>query len=160
MQKSILSKYINIIILLLVLAILSILFSDFAGWYHGNYYLKMYEEWYIYMWSGILTTIILTVVVVILWKSIKLLLEINENNKKNNKRAIKNINKVILYVKYVLWIIVASALIFIINVEWNDTEERWLDDGFYIPITLWIIVIIICKKILKNINTKKDLLNT
>ena len=23
-----------------------------------------------------------------------------------------------------------------INVEWNDTEERWLDDGFYIPITL------------------------
>ena len=148
MDKSTLSKYINIIILLLVLIILSILFSDFAGWYQGNYYLKMYEEWYIYMWSGIITTIIMTTIVIILGKSIKLLLEIKEDNKK--KKIIKSINKLILNIKYVLWIIVVWALIFIIDTELNDTEERWLDDGFYIPLVLWLVVIMIWKNILNK----------
>ena len=150
MNKIELKKYLNINIVLLLIIIASILFGDFAGWFHGNYYLKIYQEGYIYMGSGILTTLVLTILVVISGNSIKFLLEVKKNEGKDKKLLIKNINKVLKNTKYLVWIVLIAAIIFVLKAEWDDTEERWLDIWFFIPFIFWITVILINKRILKD----------
>ncbi len=142
--------YLIAIIVLSTSGFLTLLLTDFAGWYHSNYYIRS-ETWGdIYFGSGVLTTLIMMPLLIIiaftsisLWKMMK-----KENT--TSKQIIEKINQTIKHHAIILSILFVSALIFIIKAVWDDTEEWWLSTGFYIPFVASIAIIVISKAIIKR----------
>ena len=146
-NKTDISKYSNIQIILSIIAILSILFGDFAGWYNGDYYNKIYQEGYIYLGSGILTTAVMLVILSLLAKTIRTLLDIRRDEEMKNTIMLKKIENIIIYNSINLTIVVFSATLFVASVIESDTEEWWLDIAFIAPFVASTAIIILSKKI-------------
>ena len=141
------TKSIKSQIILAVIAILSILFGDFAGWYHGDYYNKIYQEGYIYFGSGFLTTAVMLVIISLLGLTIKLLLELRQDKDMESKKILEKVGNIIMYNSINVTIVIFGAILFMASVIQNDTEEWWLDIAFLVPTVACIIIIILAKKI-------------
>ena len=141
------TKSIKSQIILAVIAILSILFGDFAGWYHGDYYNKIYQEGYIYFGSGFLTTAVMLVIISLLGLTIKLLLELRQDKNMESKKILEKVGNIIMYNSINVTIVIFGAILFMASVIQNDTEEWWLDIAFLVPTVACIIIIILAKKI-------------
>ena len=134
-------------IILAVIAILSILFGDFAGWYNGDYYNKIYQEGYIHLSSGILTTAVMLVILSLLGVTIRILLDIRQVEEMKSNMMLKKIENIIMYNSINLTIVLFSAILFVASVIESDTEEWWLDIAFFSPTVACITIIILSKKI-------------
>ena len=145
--KTDITKYSNIQIILSIIAVLSILFGDFAGWFHGDYYNKIYQEGYIHLGSGILTTAVMLVILSLLAKTIRTLLDIKQDEEMKSNIMLKKIEDIIMYNSINLTIVVFSAILFIASVIESDTEEWWLDIAFLAPFVVSTSIIILSKKI-------------
>lgn len=122
-----------------IIAITLILFTDFAGWYHYNYYAKFSQEGYIYLGSGIVSTLILTAMIILLASNTKAAYA----NLKNTTHKQKHL---ITYTKIALTTTIIAGLTFAIDCMSTETQEWWFGPAFYGLIIAYTITLTLNKK--------------
>ncbi len=111
---------------------LLLLIDDFAGYYYSNYYIRSHTWGDIYFGSGFLATTLIIIgaggLLFSLFFAVKTLKLKNEASisliKKNVKKSIMGG----IFTAGLAWI---GGLVFIITNVIDETEEWWLDLGFY-----------------------------
>ncbi len=114
-----------------VVGALILLFADFAGYYHYDYYNKIREYGYIYLGSGFLSSALIVVAVLMLvlsvYSGIKIMrakevsfVTIQNHAKNSMKKG-----------SYVAVIALVGGLVFVITNIIERTQEWWLDSGFF-----------------------------
>ncbi len=134
MSKMDISKIQGLLVGQLIISIIGgllIVFSDFAGFYHYDYYNKI-EKWgNIYLGSGILSSILIAIVAFGLFLSAYHAFKILREKDGDSQTIIKLENIAKKYVLISITITIVGALYFVINEIIVETQEWWLDTGFY-----------------------------
>lgn len=135
---------------------LLLLVSDFAGYYYSNYYIRTQTWGDIYLGSGFLATVLILIgaggLLLSLFFAVKTLRLKNEVSislvKKNAKISI--IGGI-----FTTGLAGIGGLVFIIVNIIDETEEWWLDAGFYGAFIGGLLVIFFGKMILNKIKSNK-----
>ncbi|MEA3430929.1 MAG: hypothetical protein U9R08_06645 [Nanoarchaeota archaeon] len=147
------SDYQGILMGIILICIISgalLLLTDFAGWYYAGYH---YEQWGdIYFGSGILSSFLLFIMALLMFKSgygaIKIIRDEEIDSKMLKSQAKESQRNGII----VTGITFIGGLIFVISNIIDKTEEWWLDTGFFAGIIGGIILILLAKLILDKMN--------
>ncbi len=115
-----------------VVGALLLLIGDFAGFYYSNYYIRSQTWGDIYFGSGFLATMLIIIgaggLLFSLFFAVKTL---RLKNKVSISLVKKNVKKSIIGGIFTAGLAGIGGLVFIISNVIDETEEWWLDSGFY-----------------------------
>jgi hypothetical protein len=110
---------------------LLLIISDFAGFYHYDYYNKI-EKWgSVYLGSGFISSLLIVVTAIGLFLSAWYSFQIMKNDSLTTEKILTleaNVEKILLVS---MSITVAGGLIFAASEIITQTQEWWFDAGFY-----------------------------
>jgi hypothetical protein len=131
---------------------LLLLLDDFAGWYHAGY---RYEEWGdIYFGSGILASIFLFSMTLLLFNvaySAVKIIKVKKIDSKELKTHCANSKRNGIIVAAICFV---AGVIFVVSNIIDETEEWWLDTGFFAGIIGGIALVLLARLILSKIKTQ------
>lgn len=130
---------------------LLMVFSDFSGYYHYDYYNKI-EIWgSIYLGSGITSSILILIVSFGLFTSAFNAYQILKEKSVERQRilTLENIAKKHLLISISVTII--GAIIFVVNILIDQTQEWWFDAGFYGALIGGILSLVFIRQITDKI---------
>lgn len=150
-----LRKYLVGQLALSVIAAFLLLFDDFSGYYYGDYYLGV-EQWgYIYMGSGIFSSIIILLLAGCFLLSIYLTVKLlRQKNVVSVEGVTEAANKTIKAGTFSAVLASVSAMIFIAFMILDEANDWWLDAGFYGALIGGLFLILFGKLVLEKVKNQ------
>jgi len=134
MKKVKVSKFQGFLVGQLIVSIIAIallIFDDFGGYYHYDYYNKVKTWGYVYFGSGFFTTLLMIVVLTGFAISAYSAFIILKDKRITSKLIKRYQNLSFKTIILSLTITIIGAVVFIISNVIDQTQEWWLDSSFF-----------------------------
>ncbi|MBR9705674.1 hypothetical protein GOV14_01440 [Candidatus Pacearchaeota archaeon] len=155
MKKSKLKTYLALEAIASFIGIMLLLIDDFAGFYHYDYYNKIRIWGFVGLGNGVLGSVLILIGALALLFSLYTSIRYLRMKKISVQSLKKDMKRVMISGIFVSALAGIGALVFIITNVIDETQEWWLDSGFYGAFIGGILIIILAKIILNKLKTKK-----